>query len=115
MPVKGQRKTQVGNAVKDNDLLDKDALYEIADDADRYHDLKVMLDSAGGEALIESLLTDVTQSMEHMAANYRTLPLQDFIGLSARINTSLSLVRTITRAAENLKGAEELLHEKLRE
>lgn len=112
---KSQRTQKVAAELKDNSHLDKDVLFEIAEDADQYHALKVLLDQEGGSLLVDNLLADVLASVEQLAGSYQTLTLQQFIGFSARISSSLGTARSITRAAENLKGADELLTERLRE
>lgn len=114
--MKNQRTKKVETALKENpSLSNEDFLKEAAEDADRYHALKRVLDSEGGELLCESLIADAMRCFDAMAANHRTLNHAEFISLSAQAQSALTLARALTRAAENLKAADEALSDALRE
>lgn len=105
---------RVSKAKKDNPFLDDTALYEIAQDADKYAALKGLNDSPGGEVLIDTLFQDAADTVNQIAGNYRTYQLQDFQAAGAKLSIVLSLAQSLLRASGNLEGAEEALNEALR-
>lgn len=113
MPKKTRSK-RVSKALKENPNYDEGLLNEIADDADKYHALKTVMDQEGGEILVDSLITDVARYVDRLASSHAELTLSEFISLSARIEVSLGMARSLTRAGKNLEGADEALKASLR-
>lgn len=104
----------MAKALKANPYLDKDALYEIAEDVDKYAALKDVCDSPGGVVLVETLFADAAAITNDLATNYSGYKLEDFQARSARLNVVLGLARSLLRAADNLAGADETLKDALR-
>ena len=109
-----ERKKKLKKALKENPRLDHDAIQEIADDADDYAALKAVADQRGGELLIDTLVRNAIFSMESLASNISTLSHSEIVSLVTRFDERLQLARSLTRASENLKDADERLKEALR-
>lgn len=103
----------MAKAVKDNPWLDKDVLYEISEDVDKYAALTAVCNSPGGEILVDTLYKDAANITEEIAANYRGYKLEDFQAAAARLSVVLGLARSLLHAGDNFRGAEETLEQAL--
>lgn len=107
------RKKKLEKTAKDKPYLDYDAIAEIANDADKMHDLKAVFDMEGGKILVDALLRDVVGNVNKLSAMYGELSHSQLISLAAAISVNIELVRTLTRSTENLKNADEALKDAL--
>lgn len=99
---------------KNKPWLDTDALYEIAQDTDKYTALKAVSDSPGGQVLLDALYTEAANLCDKIANNYGEYELPAFQAIGARLSVILNIARSIERSGENLLGAQEALEEALR-
>lgn len=78
----------------------------IADELDRVSAISAVADMEGGKMLIKELMSDVVYSVDTLSSKYKTLTLQEFIGLCSDIETKLALVRTLKKAHKNKEIAQ---------
>lgn len=104
----------MAKALKGNEFLDKDILYEIAKDVDKYAALKDVCNAPGGEILLDALISEAVEVTEEISANYSTFNLTDFQARAARLKVVLGLVRSLQNASDNFEGATEALNDALR-
>jgi hypothetical protein len=110
---KTTRQKKVQGATENNQYLSLTDLEEVAKDADRYHALKVLHDSEGGQVLIDTLISDVVLGVNQLES-YKDMSRDELVSVAARITTCLNTARALSRAAENLEYADEELEDRLR-
>lgn len=88
-------------------------LSALADDVDRFHDIKAIVDMPGGRQLIDGLTKDVVSTVNTLSTQFKTLSHTELIALCAFLNARLTLMRVLTRASVNFKDANALLEEEL--
>lgn len=108
-----RRLQRVQKATESNPYLDYTELKEIAEDAEKYHALKVMMQSDGGQVLIESLVQDIVMGLNQLES-YSSLSRDEMVSIIARISSSRHLIQALQNADENLKDADEALEDALR-
>ena len=114
MPTKkNQRLEKVQKATKDNSYLELTELQEIANEADKFHALKTLLDQEGGQIILKHHIDSVVRGVDGLA-NYRHMDRDQLVSVAAMITTNLEMARALTRAAKNLEMADEALEEALR-
>lgn len=87
----------------------------VADDLDAVAAISVLVDIEGGKLLVKSLLKDVIGAMEELGAKYRTLTVQEFIGICADMQSKLDLARVLARSKKNKEYLEAELERMLKE
>lgn len=100
---------------KEKQLKGYDSLEEIAGDADDYASLKAVADQRGGQLLVDTLIRNAVFTMDSLAANIGTLSHSEIVSMVTRFDERLQLARSLTRASDNLKAADEQLEEALRQ
>ena len=91
------------------------ALKSTADDLDKSAAISALSDTEGGKILLEGLLKDVISSVEELTAKYRTLTMQDFVGICSDMQNKLDLARAIARSKKNKEFLEGELERMLAE
>ena len=77
---------------------------------DTYHDLKVLGQTPGGKVLVNAYTSDIVSTLSILASQYKTLTHIEMISMCAGLSEKLSVVQTITRAAEAERELIEQLH-----
>lgn len=81
---------------------------EILADLKKSKDLSVLKNSDGGRLIIDATKNDILGILEGFS-QYKTLTLQEFIALSAKLTTLLSLYQVLTQSDVNEKVLSEIL------
>lgn len=90
------------------------ALDEMVDDADRYHALKVLSDTEGGQILVDTHIKVVVSAINRLE-RYHTMERDELVSICAEMAAALNTARSLSRAAENLSYVDDALEEALRE
>lgn len=111
---KSQRVEKVKKATKGNPYFELTEVYAIAEDADKFHALKTLLDQEGGQILLNHHIEAVKRGVEGLSS-YQHLDRDQLVSIAALITTNLDMARALSRAAGNLEMADEALDDALRE
>ena len=85
---------------------------EIKEDIKKYASIDSLADSEGGKILIESLLSDISSSVDYLVSSYKECEHTKLITAIAKLEAKLDLYRVISRAKTNKELATEALKEK---
>lgn len=96
-------------------LKNEDLSPEQQDDIDVYTALKTVASSDGGKILIANLLKDIVGTVGVLENQYKTLSHIEVIAHCAAMSEKLALLRTLTRASQNLDDLKKLLEDTLSE
>lgn len=78
-----------------------------------YQSLNSLYNTDGGKVLVDSLIKDVLNSVEHLANQYKNMDVHEFQAICAEYSAKMALARTLTRAEHNLKVVDEAIEEGL--
>jgi len=84
---------------------------EIKKDIKTYASLKTLLESDGGKILTNLLKKDISNTVENISSNYKTLTHIEFISLAASISERMNILRVLDNSKTNLDLAREALEE----
>lgn len=84
---------------------------EVEEDIGKYKALQVVVESEGGEILIQSLNKDIINTIDWLSSNYKTASHSDLIARCALISSHLGVLRTLKNASKNIELAEAALKE----
>lgn len=73
----------------------------IADDLQTVAAISAIADMEGGKLLVSNLVKDVVGTIETLGVKYKTLTLQEFVGICADMKSKLDLARVIARSKKN--------------
>lgn len=80
-----------------------------------YQSLNSLYNTDGGKILVDSLIKDVTDSVEYLSNQYRGMDVHEFQSKCAELNAKLTLARTLTRAKRNETVVDEAIEETLKQ
>lgn len=83
------------------------------DDRDAAAAFEAVAASQGGELLVRRLSKTVIKQIEYLAANYSKLSLQEFTSIGATVNSTLTILRLLTRAEDEKKMIDEVIEKEL--
>lgn len=109
---KNQRTKKLEKATKNNPYFELTELREIAEDADKFHSLKVVFEQEGGQLIVGALTKDIMGNIDRLS-QYQSMSRDDLVSVAASITTQLGILRALTGAEENLRLADEALEEEL--
>lgn len=96
----------------DDGFVDE-GLLSLADDVDKYGDLKSLAEQPGGKVLRATLRDDIIQAINKLTTNYTTMTHLDMIAIVAHIDARLTLLRILTNAKENFEALDQELKDTL--
>jgi len=106
------KKTRLALLHKKNPALaERSDVQAVAEDTDTYAALAAVTNSEGGEVLLKALNRDIASAVNNLVSGYKTLPEIELRALCATLEASIQLARTLNRAPQNLKMAEDALKE----
>jgi HPt (histidine-containing phosphotransfer) domain-containing protein len=85
------------------ELLEDKDFTDLVASADKLHDLKVLAESAGGEALVKHLVKRIVQNMHILSHSYKTANHAELIAVIAQMASLLEIARFITTAKSDLE------------
>lgn len=86
----------------------------LEDNVGKYSVLEALARSEGGKYLREASVKDIISSLEILGKDFKTLSLQEFISIGAKVHEKFTTLKTLTNSIENKKGAIEALEEYLK-
>lgn len=87
----------------------------IRDELDRVSSISALSNMKGGKMLIEKMVKEILGSVDTLCLKYKTLSLQEFVGICADMNVKLDLLKTFKKATKSKKIATEDLKKALDE
>lgn len=88
---------------------------EIVKDLEKVASIDAIADMDGGKVLLKSLAQDIVSDTEKLASNFKTLTMQEFVGIGASLKTNIEMIRVLTKAKDNKHFLQELLEQTLLE
>lgn len=107
--------SRTANKIKKEGKIITPEIESIAEDVDKYHDLAVMAESAGGKIVRANLVKDIISSVDFIANKFKKLSHIELITECAELKSSLDLLRVMTRAKKNELDAQNALKDALTE
>lgn len=97
------------------EALNNPEIETLADQADQIHAIKVMAQTEGGEVLLQLTLSDVVNTVNELAANYKKYSHTDLIAVCATLSAHYNMARLLAGAEANEKALQEILADALLE
>jgi hypothetical protein len=108
--------SRVSNLKKDApELLADVDVFNLADEADKLQDLKVLYDTDGGKQLVSLLIKDTKYGLQSLCSTYRTASHTELIALIAHIDAHWSTAKLLLSAEDGLRMLDSELENALRE
>jgi len=86
--------------------MPEEHIEQLKDEKDKFHDLKVLKESKGGEILIATVTQDILNTMRKLGA-------RDKDPLSATLKANLDLLALLMGAKENEEAVDEMIKDTL--
>ncbi len=86
---------------------------EMIQDLKKVDSIDVVSRTTGGQILKKSLVTDIVSIVDTLSINYKTLTMQEFVGLCADMKSKIDLVRVMSRSKNNRDDLEQMIAETL--
>lgn len=87
----------------------------IREDLDRVSSISALSNMKGGKMLIDKMIKEILGSVDTLCLKYRSLTLQEFVGICADMNVKFDLLKTFKTASKSKKIAQEDLKKALEE
>jgi hypothetical protein len=97
------------------EALSNPEVFDIADQADKLQDLKVLYDTEGGKALVKLLMQDVVYGTKHLMASYRTATHTELIAVIAKLASDYDTAKLLMDAKVGMEILDAELTEALSE
>ena len=96
-------------------MPNKEEIKLIRDELERVSSISALSEMKGGKMLIEKLIKEILGSVDTLCLKYKTLTIQEFVGICADMNVKLDLLKTFKKATKSKKIAQEDLKKALEE
>ena len=96
-------------------MPNKEEIKLIRDELERVSSISSLSEMKGGKMLIEKLIKEILGSVDTLCLKYKTLTIQEFVGICADMNVKLDLLKTFKKATKSKKIAQEDLKKALEE
>ena len=96
-------------------MPNKEEIKLIRDELERVSSISALSEMKGGKMLIEKLIKEILGSVDTLCLKYKTLTIQEFVGICADMNVKLDLLKTFKKATKSKKIAQEDLKKTLEE
>ena len=96
-------------------MPNKEEIKLIRDELERVSSISALSEMKGGKMLIEKLIKEILGSVDTLCLKYKTLTIQEFVGICADMNVKLDLLKTSKKATKSKKIAQEDLKKALEE
>lgn len=78
-------------------------------DLDKVSAIEAVSISEGGKKLVSELVKDIVGDVETLCSGYKTMSVQEFVGICADMKSKIDLTRVITRAKDSKDYLENLI------
>jgi hypothetical protein len=114
MPLRKKNIKRIKSVLKDESKITPD-LENLGDLVDKAHALSAIINTEGGQILIDDVVSDIINSINYLTNYYKTASQVEILTTCAFMKVNLDILHKVTRANKNYAALNETLKEAIKD